>query len=328
MTSSSRQSWTTTKTTTDLLPTESFRQLNSLMKLILKEDSWSNATAFFLEDLYREHFELTTDLSNDGIVYAHCQDWEWAKSLNRPAIIDHLWEYKDFNPDIQETDQIKVIHHDDWFFLANECLWYDALGYQDYIASNVNDRDFLMFINKKKDARDQIWKATEDLRKNSFASYQGIGVPMYGDIDRNLGEWQRYLNTDWYDRTKYSLVVETRIDEIFITEKVLKPLAFGHPFIVWGAPGILARLRKLGFETFDNCIDESYDLEEDNDKRLTMIIEEVARLNATPKDYFLDQETQRRIDTNHDRFYNSDWATQQFEKYFEQIKQRFDHQSI
>jgi len=34
MTSSSRQSWTTTKTTTDLLPTESFRQLNSVMKNI------------------------------------------------------------------------------------------------------------------------------------------------------------------------------------------------------------------------------------------------------------------------------------------------------
>jgi len=291
------------------------------MKLILKEGSWSNATAFFLEDLYREHFDLTTDLSSDGIVYAHCLDYEWAKSLNRPAIIDHLWEYKGFNLNIQETDQIKVIHNEDWFFVANESLWYNELGYRAYLASNINDKDFLMPINRRKPARDKIWKATENLRGNSFASYQGIGVPMYGDIDTDLGEWQRHLNTDWYDRTKYSLVVESRIDEIFITEKILKPLAFGHPFIVWGAPGIMARLRKLGFETFDNCIDESYDLEKDDDKRLAMIIDEVARLNAVAKDYFLDSKTQQKIKHNHKRFYNVEWATEQFEKYFEKINE-------
>ena len=282
------------------------------MKLILKEDSWSNATVFFLEDLYRTHFELTTDLSNDGIVYAHCQDYEWAKSLNRPAIIDHLWEYKDFNLNIQETDQIKVIHHDDWFFPANECLWYDALGYQDYIASNVNDRDFLMFINRRKPKRDEIWRATGPLRENSFASYQGLGVPMYGDIDPALREWQRYLNKEWYDRTRYSVVVETRIDTIFITEKILKPLAFGHPFIAWTAPGTLARLRSLGFKTFDNCIDESYDLEKDNSKRLSMIVDEIKRLNLSSRDYFLDLETQSRVNHNHTTFYDTVQAKQHF----------------
>ena len=281
------------------------------MKLILKEGAWSTATAFFLEDLYREHFELTTDLSSDGIVYAHCLDYEWAKSLNRPVIIDHLWECKD-SLEIQETDQIKVIHHGDWFFPANECLWYDALGYRNYIASNVNDRDFLMLINKRKPARDKIWEATVDLRGNSFASYQGIDIPMYGDIKSSLGGWQRYFNKEWYDRTRYSVVVETRIDEIFITEKILKPLAFGHPFIAWSAPGTLERLRRLGFETFNNCIDENYDLEEDDDKRLAMIIEEVTRLNSESKDYFLNSETQERIKHNHNIFYNIDQAKQNF----------------
>lgn len=282
------------------------------MKLILKEGSWSNATAFFLEDLYREHFELTTDLSSDGVVYAHCLDYEWAKSLNRPTIIDHLWEYKDFNSNIQETDQIKVIHHDDWFFPANECLWYDALGYRDYKASDVNDRDFLMFINRKKPARDKIWNVTESLRGNSFASYQEIGISMYGDINPTLGVWQRYLNKEWYDRTRYSVVVETRVDEIFITEKILKPIAFGHPFIAWSAPRTLERLHNLGFETFDNCIDESYDQEEDDDKRLTMIIEEIKRLNLSSRSYFLNCETQSRINHNHTTFYNTDQARQHF----------------
>ena len=77
-------------------------------KLLLHPDKWSNATAFFLEELYQKHFDISYDLNDDGIVYAHWLDYEWAKSLNRPAIIDHLWEYEDFNIDIQKNNLITL----------------------------------------------------------------------------------------------------------------------------------------------------------------------------------------------------------------------------
>ena len=126
------------------------------MKLILKQDRWSNATAFFLEDLYRKHFEISYDLNDEGIVYVHWQDWEWAKSLNRPAIIDHLWDPWQ-NPHIKDTEYLKVIRSDGWFCIANECLWYQDLGYDQYQAKNTNDRTFLMLINYQRQHRDQIW---------------------------------------------------------------------------------------------------------------------------------------------------------------------------
>lgn len=289
------------------------------MKLILKEDSWSNATSFFLKDPYRKHFDISYDLNDDGIVYAHWQDWEWAKSLNRPAIIDHLWDPWE-NPEIKDTDLIKVIRSDGWFAIANECLWYKALRYDSYQASNENTKDFLMLMNYRRQHRDQIWTQIQPHLSNSLYSYQDQGIQIAGDISRQEGPWQRYLNKDWYDQTKYSLVVETNVTECH-SEKILKPCAYRHPFITWAPPGYLKWLRSWGFETFDNCIDESYDLEEDNDKRLAMIIEEVARLNATSTDYFLDQETQRRLDNNYNRFYNVEWAVEQFEKYFDTIKQ-------
>jgi len=289
------------------------------MKLILKEGSWSNATAFFLEEYYQKHFELTTDLSSDGIVYAHWLDYEWVKSLNRPAIIDHLWDPWQ-NPEIQDTDLIKVIRSDGWFCIANECLWYQTLGYDTYKASNENSKDFLMLMNYWRPHRDQIWTQIQPHLSNALYSYQDRGIQIEQDIAREQGEWQRHLNKDWYDQTKYSLVVETNVTECH-SEKILKPCAYRHPFITWAPAGYLKWLRSWGFETFDNCIDESYDLVEDNDKRLAMVIEEVARLNATPKDYFLDRETQRRLDTNYNRFYNVDWALEQFEKYFEKINE-------
>ena len=289
------------------------------MKLILKQDSWSNATAFYLEDLYRKHFEISYDLDDEGIVYAHWQDWEWAKSLKRPAIIDHLWD--PWDPEIVDTEYLKVIRSDGWFCIANECLWYRALGYDQYQAKNTNDRTFLMLMNYQRQYRDQLWEKIQPHLDNALYSYQDRGVTIEGDIAREPGPWQRYLNKDWYDQTKYSLVVESGIDQGVHSEKVLKPMAFRQPFVVWGPQGYLKWLRTWGFETFNNCIDESYDLEEDNNKRLEMIVEEVARINSMPSDYFIDQETQRRLDTNYKRFYNVEWATKQIEKYFDQIKQ-------
>lgn len=289
------------------------------MILILKENSWSNATAVYLKDLYNQHFDLSVDLNDDGIIYVHWQDWEWAKSLNRPAIIDHLWDPWQ-NPQIKDTEYLRVIRSDGWFCIANECLWYKDLKYDQYQANNKNSHSFLMLMNYKRPHRDHMWTAIQPHLSKALYSYQDRGVTIEGDIAREEGPWQRYLNKDWYDQTKYSLVVETNVTECH-SEKILKPCAYRHPFITWAPAGYLKWLRSWGFATFDNCIDESYDLEEDNDQRLAMIIEEVARLNDTPKDYFLDGETQRRLDTNYNRFYNAKWAIQQFERYFEKINE-------
>ena len=62
-----------------------------------------------------------------------------------------------------------------------------------------------------------------------------------------------------YYNTHISIVSETTQNEWFPTEKTYKSLMLGHPFVVYGGPHSLAKIRDLGFETFDHCIDESYD---------------------------------------------------------------------
>lgn len=73
-----------------------------------------------------------------------------------------------------------------------------------------------------------------------------------------------------------------------ITEKTNKPIACGKPFIVFATPHFLEDLRSLGYETFTPYIDESYDLEEDNHKRLNMIVAEVERIANLPQDQYND----------------------------------------
>ena len=74
-----------------------------------------------------------------------------------------------------------------------------------------------------------------------------------------------------YNKTWYSLVCETRGtgDNLFFTEKLAKPLISGRIFVLFGQYKQLHHLKQLGFKTFDNIIDESYDLESDDVLRHT-----------------------------------------------------------
>ena len=53
-----------------------------------------------------------------------------------------------------------------------------------------------------------------------------------------------------------------------MSEKILKPLLNLHPFIVMSTPHTLKKITELGFKTFGRFIDESYDDEENPQKRL------------------------------------------------------------
>ena len=46
---------------------------------------------------------------------------------------------------------------------------------------------------------------------------------------------------------------------LFLSEKVFKPIACNHPFIIMGNKGSLEKIKSLGYKTFDGFIDESYD---------------------------------------------------------------------
>lgn len=292
-------------------------------KLLLHPDKWSNATAFFLQPLFDEYFEivfidpLTTYNNKECIVYSHCVDANWVipwRDRGFVVVVDNLWE----NPWKNLPSDIHLIKPGRWFLRANESLWYKALGYDQYQRCPNITKTFLMFINRKTPHRDQIWQRID--LDNSIYSYHGRGIELnYADASPSDPGWQREFNPDWYNLTNYSLVVETVLfpEDVWHTEKTWKPIAFYHPFILWGPPGYIKDLQDQGFKTFNHIIDESYDAELDNSKRLDMIINQVNKL----KDICLtDVETVNRTIHNRNLFFDTEWSTQQFRQHlFEPI---------
>jgi hypothetical protein len=90
-------------------------------------------------------------------------------------------------------------------------------------------------------------------------------------------EWgEIYLEPAPYIDTYFSLITETVCAEStlsFRTEKTAKALAMGHPFIVATTPGFYRDLRNLGFRTFNDVIDESFDQIDNAQQRMDRIID-------------------------------------------------------
>lgn len=94
-----------------------------------------------------------------------------------------------------------------------------------------------------------------------------------------------------YDTSDYSsaaieVILETLFDDTrnHLTEKTLRSIACGKPFMLAATPGSLQYLRDYGFETFDGLINESYDLITDPVERLSAIVSEMQRISNLSKD--------------------------------------------
>jgi hypothetical protein len=142
----------------------------------------------------------------------------------------------------------------------------------------------------------------------------------FGKVDSTVAEWisevpytldasDNVLNK-WGDVTydailsaDFHLLIETHYDLFYyvpspdkvykrslapssITEKTNKPVACCKPFIAFSTPYFLEDVRQLGFETFSPYIDESYDIEIDNQKRLNMIVDEIERITNLSADEY------------------------------------------
>jgi hypothetical protein len=97
--------------------------------------------------------------------------------------------------------------------------------------------------------------------------------PYYCDSDdASAHNDHRYVVDHLYTHSYCHLVLETLFDAdqsggAFITEKTFKCIKFGQPFVIIGTAGSLDCLRKSGYRTFDDVIDNSYDLITDNELR-------------------------------------------------------------
>lgn len=84
---------------------------------------------------------------------------------------------------------------------------------------------------------------------------------------------------DDYNNIAIDVVLETLVDDrVHLTEKVLRAIACGKPFMLASGANSLDFLKRYGFETFHPFINEYYDNETDPVLRLNKLLDEMQRI--------------------------------------------------
>ena len=131
--------------------------------------------------------------------------------------------------------------------------------------------------------------------------------PFYG-MDQDIYEKP-------YNETAFNIVSESNDNDtdVFMTEKIWKPIIAQQIFVVHGNHLYLQKLREMGFKTFGHYFDESYDLEKDTIKKIDAICKLCKDLmNKNWKDLYL--QTIKLRQHNHDVFFNKERLSEQVNK--------------
>jgi hypothetical protein len=116
-------------------------------------------------------------------------------------------------------------------------------------------------------------------------------LPLQVDDISALTEHVSHSHIDTHSRYFFNVVTETvfynfyntnnntTFEGIHLSEKILKPILYKTPFILVGPYGGLKVMRSLGYKTFSEFIDESYDEIEDSYLRMQAIFSLIKDIN-------------------------------------------------
>tara|TARA_Y100000310_G_scaffold167113_1_gene166849 strand:+ start:1751 stop:3058 length:1308 start_codon:yes stop_codon:yes gene_type:complete len=118
-------------------------------------------------------------------------------------------------------------------------------------------------------------------------------IPIDESADPNVfcpgsGDAQKYYNISHIEDTYFSIVSETtpmytvEQGSRYISEKTSKHGISVSPFIVHGERGVLKELRRLGFETFPEWFDESYDEMEAGIEKILFLAKQINNICLKP----------------------------------------------
>lgn len=313
-----------------------------MQKLIYNPQDSVSFVMPWVRSLIEQHFEMvqydpaTAYHPQDAVLvtYASRVNNLWYQSLvnnGHKLVVDHLWDSDvDILPRI--TGNEIELRCPNWMWYLS-CLEFAYHGYQSYRPQRQHQNSFLMLMNNARWHREALLSLLQNSLPQAIYSYNSKGITMPGDKDPNQPvrsdpaeniPWQRYMNPAWYDNTAFSVVAESYMRNTVdggemrteVSEKIFKPLAYYHPFVVAGSVDTLKYLRDQGFATFDNWFDESYDTVLDDRLRLATVCNEIERAvkRWQKKETHWDTETQRRLQHNHNHFFDHALVLDRFTK--------------
>ena len=255
-------------------------------------------------------------LHSQGFTFILATPWE---SVENIAYSKNTW-----------PKTLEGYHTIDW---TGSTSWFWSLMYykhknNDIQVNHDNKKYDFLYLNKyPRNHRVQMFHKLEDkgVLDNSLFSFLGLDNPIRLPEEYEL-PWvdaknypQYGKDQDLYEKpyndTRCSIISETNDNntDVFITEKLWKPIICQHIFVVHGNHLYLQKIKEMGFKTFNSYFDESYDLEKDPDRRLDKLVDLCIELkDAFWSDIYMLSKGIRKH--NYDNFFNKEKLSEEVNK--------------
>lgn len=195
------------------------------------------------------------------------------------AIIARDWfRYAQYDPKIRDYN-LDLIEQD---FLVYNRAWAGSREYRLKFVEMLLNSGLNNVCQTSFSDTDSGIHYTDYVFKNPELAINQFDLHQYLPKNVATSQYSADYESDDYIKSGIEVVLETLFDDSrnHLTEKTLRPIACGKPFMLVSSPGSLAYLRSYGFKTFNELIDESYDTISDPIERLTAVISEMKRLSA------------------------------------------------
>lgn len=233
------------------------------------------------------------------------------------AVIAADWfRYAEFDPQLQYNAD--CINFD---FLIYNRAWSGTREYRLYFAELLVKTDLVNRCLTTFSPFDNEMHYTDHKFENSNLSISCSNFEsIFKDNTHQSTASADYNNQD-YTQSAIEVILETLVDDTrwHLTEKTLRPIACGKPFILASTPHSLKYLKSYGFETFGEFINEEYDNIVDTSQRLRSIAQEMKRIaDLSLADKKILWENLNRIAVRNKKlFFSRDWQ--------QSIEQEFYH---
>jgi hypothetical protein len=274
---------------------------------------------------------VVVKLLQPGVMYHHDNDWK--------TVIDFMNEWQGMPVSFQSNlvpikeCKVKFTYTNDMFFTGPKLYQQNEMcrGLLAKLSQEkTGDKKWDLLLGEQSANKDLLHSMIKQhpVLENTFLTYFGKDtsgghwsehvVRPKKHTAETLGPLANRFNTqircsdlidpEIYNQTWYTAMIETTIHNDFamFSEKEAKPIVAKRPFIIFGACRQLEALRSLGFKTFFEVVDESYDLIEDKQQRWRKALDSMYELaKLEPRAVY--ESLRQVLEHNKKHFENSEW---------------------
>jgi len=219
----------------------------------------------------KSHYEMTGKLKNYYII-VHSHKYPQSLFDEYQDFFSFLYQPLIYNYYTDHFQKVELKKNIKFHFLSlnNRASVARQSLYYFFVKFNLIEKSYFSYLGELERSK---YKSYDEISEEMLSSHtawfcknldlhklhNNIPFTIKGD-KFEINDWS-IGDKKYYEDTFCSVVFETYDDQPFpyFTEKIFKPIVFGHPFILHGNPGSLKMLQDLGFQTFANFWDEDYD---------------------------------------------------------------------